>query len=52
MKKKQKKPTDAELYRIYLEAGYDHFCEYGGLSEEGKKRALEDWKAQNKEKLK
>lgn len=48
--KKVKKPTDSELFRIYLEENLDYFCEFGGLSKEGKLRARAIWEAKNKEK--
>ena len=37
-------PSDTTLFRIYLEMGYDTFCEYGGLSGEGRALALQEWK--------
>jgi len=42
-----KKPTDTDLYTIYLDEGLYNFCEYGGLSEEGKLRALVIWNKRN-----
>ena len=47
-----KQPTDAELFQIYLKLGYDEFCEFGGLSNEGKKLALHYWNKTSEEKYK
>lgn len=37
-------PRESTLFAIYLEMGFDAFCEYGGLSGEGRTLALAEWK--------
>ncbi len=40
----QKQPSEADLFAIYLEKEFDLFCEFGGITGEGRRRALAEWK--------
>ena len=36
-------PKTTTLFSIYLEMGYDTFCEFDGISSEGRELALREW---------
>ncbi len=37
-------PNENTLFKLYLEMGYDTFCAFDGISGEGRKLAMAEWK--------
>jgi len=40
-------PREETLFSIYLEMSYDDFCEFDGISGEGRALALREWRRRN-----